>query len=129
MFGFHIQVIHRADQFQPAQHAKHAVILAARRLRIQVRANINRKCVRVRPFAPREHITHLIQPHGTTRCLAPALEQVAAFAVFISDGLAVITACDTGADLGHLHQAVPQAIRVDFEVLAAGCHGTLRILF
>ena len=39
------------------------------------------------------------------------------------DGLTVVAACDAGADLGHLHQAVPEAIGVDLHIGGWRCHG------
>ena len=39
------------------------------------------------------------------------------------DGLTVVAACDAGADLGHLHQAVPQPIPIDPQIFSDGWHG------
>ena len=50
---------------------------------------------------------------------------MSAFAVFIGDGLAIVTARHTGTDLGHLHQAVPQAVAVNLEVFTRCGHVSL----
>ena len=120
MFGLNAQIVQGADDLQAAQHAKHAVVFPARGLGIEVTADIDGQRIGVRAFAAGKHVAHLIQPHRAARILAPFLEQGAAFAVFIGERLAVVAACDTGADLGHFHQAVPQTVRVDLEVLT-GC--------
>ena len=87
-----------------------------------MRTDIDRQRVRIGPLAPREHVAHRVQTHGATRLLAPALEQGAAFRILVRQGLAVVAARDTGADLRHLHQAVPQPVRVDLEVLSRCRH-------
>ena len=122
MLRLHAQIIQRADQLQPAQHTQHAIILATRRLRVQMAAHIDRQRVRVRPLAPREHVAHLVQPHGASRILAPALEQRAALGICIRQRLPVVAARDTRPNLRHLHQAVPEAVGVDLEVLSGGGH-------
>jgi hypothetical protein len=87
-----------------------------------VAAHIDRQRVGVGAFAPGEHVAHFVQPHGTARRLAPLLKQRAALGIVIGQGLTVVAARYTGADLGHLHQAVPKTRAVDLEVFAGGGH-------
>ena len=122
VFGADAQVVQGADHLQPGQNPQHPVIFAARRLGIQMRAHIDRQRIRVSARSHGEHVAHLIQPHGTARRLAPILEQRAAFAILIRQGLAVIAARHAGADLGHLHQTVPQPVAVDSEILCRSRH-------
>ena len=125
MLGLDAQIVQRADDLQPAKNPQNAIIFTTGRLRIQMRSNIDRQRVWVRPFAPRKHVAHLIQPHGAARILAPLLEQCAAFTIFIRQRLAVVAARDARSDLGHFHQAIPQTIWIDFQVLSGRGHGWL----
>ena len=120
VFGLDVEIIEGADKLKPGEHAQYAVIFAARRLGIKVRADIDRQGVGVRAFAAGKHRAHLIDTHGQARLLAPGLEQLAPLTVFIREGLAIVAARDAGADLGHLHQTVPQALAIDFQVFT-GC--------
>ncbi len=113
VLGLDVEVIHRADNLKPAQNAQYPVVFAARRLGVQVRSHVNGQGVGVRALTACKHIADLIHAHGAACVLAPALEQMAALAVCVGQGLAVVATGDTGADLGHLHQAVPQAGPVD----------------
>ena len=96
-----VEIVERADDFQPAEHAQDAVIAPARRLRVEVAADIDRQRPRVGARAHGEHGAHLVDAHRQPRRLAPVPEQVAAFAVFVGQGLAVVAARDARADLGH----------------------------
>jgi len=129
VFCSDIHVVQRADHLKPREHAKNPVILASRRLGVQMAAHINGQGVRVGAVALAEHVAHLVQPHGASRRLAPALEQGAPLPIGVGQGLAIVAACDAGADPGHLHQAVPQALPVDLEVFTwgrrGGGHGTI----
>jgi hypothetical protein len=99
------EVVQRADDLEPAQHAQHAVILAAGRLGVEVAADIDRQRVGVGALAAGEHGAHLVDAHGAARRLAPALEQQRpALGVLVGQGLAVVAAGDARADLGHLHE-------------------------
>jgi hypothetical protein len=71
------------------------------------------------------NIAHGINAHGHAGRLAPALEQVAPLAVGIGQRLAVVAPGDAGADLGHLHQAVPKAIGIDAQVGGGRGHSGL----
>ena len=125
MLCLDIQIIQRADDLQAPQHAQDTIIFPTRRLGIKVAAHIDRQCIRVRAFAPGEHVADLVDTHGAAGLFTPLLEQVAAFAVFIRQGLAVVPARDAGADLGHLHQAVPKPFAVDTQIFTGGWHGAL----
>mmetsp|Transcript_29336 Transcript_29336/g.57072 ORF Transcript_29336/g.57072 Transcript_29336/m.57072 type:complete len:399 (-) Transcript_29336:52-1248(-) len=113
VLGFYVQIIQSADDLQPAQNPQNPVIFAARRLRIQMRAHIDRQGVGVGPLATRKHVAHLVQPHGTARRFAPRLKQCTTLAILICQGLTVVAPRHARPDLGHLHQTVPQTIRVD----------------
>ncbi|AMY69235.1 hypothetical protein AKL17_1986 [Frigidibacter mobilis] len=118
MPGLDAQIVHRAHHFQRAQNPQHPVILAARRLGIEMAAHIDRQRVRVGAGAGGEHGAHLVDAHRQPRRLAPAGEELASLGIGIGQGLAVVAARDPGADLSHLHQAVPQACGVDPQVLS-----------
>ena len=77
------EVVEGADHFQPAEHAEHAVILAAGGLGVEMRADIDGRQARVRALAAGEHGAHFVDAHGQAGILAPALEQVAALAVLV----------------------------------------------
>ena len=125
VLGLDAQIIERPHDFQPREHAQNPVVLAACRLGIEVRAHVNRQRVRVRARAGGEHVAHGVHAHGAAGFLAPPLKQMAAFAVFVRQGLAVVAAGDAGADLRHLHQAVPQPGCIGFQVIAGSTHRTL----
>jgi hypothetical protein len=63
------------------------------------------------------------------RLFAPLAEQVAAFAVLVGQGLAVVAAGNAGPDLGHLHERVPQPVGVDAEVCCGCGHDCLLFQF
>ena len=129
VFRLDPQIVHRAQQFQPAQHTQHAVILAACGLRIQMRPDVDRQRIGVGAIALREHVAHRIKAHGAARLLAPFLEQGATFGVFVGQRLAIVATRHTGADLGHLHQTVPQTIRVDLQVFTGRGHSGFLCVF
>jgi len=116
------QIIHGAHQFETAEDAEHAVIFAAGRLGVEMRADINGKGVRIGSGTGHEHVAHCVDRHGHASFLAPFLEQLAAFRVLVREGLAVVAAGNTRTDLGHLHETVPQTVRIDPQVLARSCH-------
>ena len=115
-FGPDIHVVERAHDFEATEHAQHAVKLAAGRLCIQMAAHIDGVRVGILAGTGEEHIAHRVHAHGKPGLFAPALKQLAAFAVLIGQGLAVIAAAHAGADLRHFHKAVPQAISIDSEI-------------
>ena len=92
VLGLDAQLIERADDFQSAKHAQDAVIFAAGRLGIEMRADIDWKRIRVRAFTAREHVAHLIEAHAQPFGLAPFLEKGAALGVVIGQRLAVVAA-------------------------------------
>ena len=116
MFGLDVEIIQCTDQFEPAEDAKHAVKFAARRLGIEMAADIDRQCVGIGPRTRKEHIAHGVDAHGKACLLAPGLEQPAAFAVFVGQCLAVVAATNARSDLRHLHQTVPETVAVDPEI-------------
>lgn len=124
VLGLDSEIVERPHDFETAQHAEHAIVFPARRLRVEMRAHINRQRVGIGALAPGEHVAHRIKAHRAARRLAPGLEQRAALRVVIGQRLAVVAACDTRADLRHLHDAVPETVAIDPEVLARCCHVT-----
>ena len=73
-------------------------------------------------FAAGEHGAHLVDPEGQARRLAPALEQVPAFAVRVGQRLAVIAAGDARTDFGHFLNGLPEPVAVDPKVFAGSRH-------
>jgi hypothetical protein len=116
--GLDLALVQGADDLQAAQHAQHAVVFSAGRLGIEMRADIDWQRIRVGALAPGEHGAHLVDAHGQPLGLAPFGEQAPPGGVVIGQGLAVVAAGDAGADLCHLHQAVPQPVAVESEVRA-----------
>src|SRR5690606_20190617 len=87
--GFDAEVVERADDLEPAQHAEDTVVATAGRLRVEVAADIDGVEVRLGAFAAREHRPHLVDADGHPRGLAPAPEQVPALAVGVGERLAI----------------------------------------
>ena len=122
MPGLDPDVVQRAHDFERRQDAENAVELAAGRLRVEMTAGHHWRQLRIGALAAREHVADLVDLDRAAGGLAPFREQVAALAVEIRQRLAVAAALGGGADLGHFHQAVPQAGAVDREI-AAMRHG------
>ena len=120
MLGLDAEIVQRADHFQPAEHAQHAVELAAGRLGVEVAADIDRQRIGVGALAPREHRAHLVDADFEAGRLAPSLEQMPALAILVGQRLPVVAAGHTRADLRHLHQRIPQTVWIDSQILA-GC--------
>ena len=116
------EVVQRADDFEPPQHPQNPVILAARRLGIEMAAHIDRQGLGIGPLAAGEHGAHPVHAHRTARRLAPLLEERPALAIGIRQRLAVVAAGHAGPDPGHLHDRIPQTLAVDLQVLARGSH-------
>ena len=116
------EVVERARHLQARQNAEHAVELAARRLRVEMRADIDRQRVRVRAGARHEHVAHAVDAHLKPRRLAPAPEQMAALIVGVRQRLAVVAPRNARPDLRHLHQRIPQTVRVDAQIFAGSGH-------
>ena len=76
MLGLDAEIVQRADHLQPAEHAEHAVELAAGRLRVEMAADIDRQRVRVGALAAGEHGAHLVDADVEPGRLAPALEEM-----------------------------------------------------
>ena len=120
MPGLDPEIVERAHDLQGAQDPENPVIFPARGLGVEMAAYIDRKGVRVFAGTRHEHRAHLVHAHAQARVLAPFLKQRAPGGVVISQGLTVATTRHAGADLGHLHQAVPKARGINAEVLS-GC--------
>ena len=67
MLGLDPEIVERAHDLEPAEHAEHAVVAPAGRLRIEMRADIDRQRVGIGPLAPREHGAHLVDAHRHAR--------------------------------------------------------------
>src|SRR5690606_3112640 len=63
-----------------------------------------------------ENVAHAVDADAAARLAAPAHEEIAALAVQIGERQPGAAALRRGADLGHLHQAVPQPVAVDPQV-------------
>ena len=122
MPGLDAEIVERADNFEAAQNAEHAVIFAAGRLRIEMAADIDRQRIRIGALATGEHGAHLVEAHFEPCRLAPFLEEAPALAVLIGQRLPVIAAGNARADLRHLHDGIPETIGIDTQVFAGGGH-------
>ena len=71
------------------------------------------------PRLEREHVADLVDRHGAAQRLALAAEPVADLPVEIGQREAADAAFRGAADLRGLHQAVPEALRIDRQVLHA----------
>ena len=90
-----------------------------------MRPHINWQGLRICSLTTRKHIAHLIKAHRAASNLAPIEKQLTAFAVFIRQSLAVIAACHTRPNLGHLHQTVPKTFAVNLQIFANSSHETV----
>ena len=116
------EIVEAADHLQPAEDAQHAVIAAARRLRVEMGAHIDGQGIGVGALALREHSAHGVHGDGHAGFLAPFLEEVPCLAVIVGQRLPVVAAGDAGADLGHLVNGIPEAVRIDPQIFAGCCH-------
>ncbi len=107
MLRLDAEVVQRAHDLEPGEHAEHAVIFAAGRLRVEVAADHHRRKLRVRAFAAGEHVAHRVDGELAAGLLNPRLEEVAAFPVDVGQRQAAVAAFHARADLRHLHEAVP----------------------
>ena len=122
MLRVDVEVVESADDFEPRKHAQHAVIAPAGRLRVEVRSDIDGQGIGVGAGPRHEHGAHLVDAHAAAGFLAPFLEQPAPFAILVGDCLAVRSAGNPGADLGHFVDRIPEPVAVDLQVLAWRCH-------
>ena len=107
MFGFDLQIIHRADDFKRTQNPQHAVKFSTRWLRIQMTAHHHRRQRIIGPGTSRKHIAHTIDRDGASGRFAPFCEEFAALLVEIGQSEPLAAAFRRSADLGHFHQSVP----------------------
>jgi hypothetical protein len=61
-----------------------------------VRADMDRQRVGIHPLPPREHVTHLIEPHGAARGCAPAREERPPLSVLVRQRPAVLPPATPG---------------------------------
>ncbi len=80
-------------------------------------ADINGERVRVLAGAGGEHGAHAVDAHRQACRFAPALKKAAAFRILIRQRAAIIAAGDTGANLRHIHQTIPQTVAINRQVL------------
>ena len=118
--GLDLEVVERAHHLERAEHAEHAVELAARRLGVEMAAHQHRGEVVLDAGAGGEHVAHLVDLDRAALLLAPGAEQFAALFVEIGEGEALAAAFGRGADLGHFHQRVPKSLPVDANVREVG---------
>ncbi len=108
-----LQVIECADHFQPGHHPVAAVELAAGRLGVDMAAGHDRGQGGVTPGAACKDIPDGVDTDAAPGRLAPVHEQVAGLAVEVGERQAAHAAFDGGAELGEVHQRLPQAVAVD----------------
>jgi len=116
------EVVEGADDFEAAQHAEHAVIAAAGRLRVEMAADIDRIEARVGAFAAREHGAHLVEAHAEPGALAPRFEQRSAPGVVVGQRLPIAAPGHPRPDLGQLVNGIPQPVGINAEVFTGRGH-------
>ena len=116
------EIVERADDLQPAQDAKHAVIFSTGRLGVEMAADIDRQRIGIGALATGEHGAHLVDAHFEPGLVAPPLEEMPALAVLVGECLAIVAPGDAGADLRHLHQRIPQTVWIDSQILSRCGH-------
>ncbi|MNX90098.1 hypothetical protein D3C86_1221330 [compost metagenome] len=112
-FGFDVQVVERAQHFDASEHAETAVKLAAGGLGVDVAAGHDRWQVRIAARTAGENVAHGVDADGASGLLTPVDEDVPRLTVEIGQGQATDASLDRGAELGQLHERLPQAIAVD----------------
>ena len=120
--GLDAGFVQRANDLQPGQHPKDAVVFSTGRLSVEMASYHHRRQGRVGALAPGEHGAHFVEPHFKTFCLAPCLIKTPSLGILICQRLAIVAAGDAGADLRHFHQRIPQPVAVNPEILAALIH-------
>ncbi|EDT38623.1 ribonuclease E [Burkholderia ambifaria MEX-5] len=111
--GLDARIVQRAHDLESAEYAVDAVIAAAGRLRIGVRARHHWRGVGIAARAAREHVAHPIHPHRAAGVARPLHEQVARLAVEIGQRETAYTALWRRADLRHPFERCPQPRAVD----------------
>ncbi|MNM79209.1 hypothetical protein D3C81_911360 [compost metagenome] len=129
-FGFHAQVIERADHLQPGHHSEAAVELAARGLGVDMAAGHHRWQRGVAPGPAGEDVADRIDTNAAPGRFAPGHEQVASLAVEVGQRQAADAALGGGAEAREVHQRLPQTRAVDvpfggLQSLLSGGHGFL----
>ena len=115
-----LEIVERAHHLQRAQNAEYAVELAAGRLGVEMAAHQDRREVILNAGPSGEHVAHLVDFDRAAFLFAPSAKQFAALLVEVGEGEALASALGRGADLGHLHQRVPQALSIDAHVRQVG---------
>ncbi len=118
--GAVVEIVQRAQHLQPGEHAERAVELAAGRLGVEMRAHRDRRRGGVLALAAREHGADLVHRDGAAERLALLAEPVAHALVLIGQGQPANAAFRRAADLGRVHQRVPEPLRIDLQI---GDHG------
>jgi hypothetical protein len=113
-----VQGSHRLER---AEHAEHAVELAAGRLRVEVRAHRDRRQLVILARPTRKHVADFVDRHRAAERLAPLPEPLAHLAVEVGQRQTANAALGRGAKLRCFHQRVPKALGVNLQVL----HGLL----
>src|SRR5215510_11840367 len=98
-----VEIVQGAYEFEAAENTQYAVELAARRLGVEMAADIDRQSIGIGALTAEEHVAHGIDAHDKPGLLAPGLKQAPAFRILVSQRLAVVAATDTRTDPGHLH--------------------------
>ena len=108
-------VVEAADDLQASQHAVHPIEASAFGLGIQVAAHHHRGGVIVGARAAGEQVADGIHAQRQAGCFTPVAEQLTTGLVFSAQRqAAAATACGR-ADLGHVHQATPQALAINLQ--------------
>ena len=109
-------IIEGLDHFQTGENPEGAIELAPGGNRIEVTAGHHRWQTGIEPCAARKNISHVVDFDTTADLAAPADEQVAPGAILVGQRQPARAAMLPGSDLGHRHDAIPQAFAVDLEI-------------
>jgi len=109
-----------AHRFECRQYAQRAIELAAGRLRVEMTAERDRRNVRPRTLAPREHVAHVVDRDGAAERFRLRAKPVAHLPVEIGQRQPADAAFGCRADPRRLHQVAPEAFGIDGEVFHGG---------
>ena len=114
--GLVVEVVEGADHFEAREHAIDAVVLATRRLAVDVAAGHHRGQRVVLAGAAGEDVAHRVDADGAAGLFAPLDEEIARRLVHVGEREPADAALLRRPDLCHLHEARPQAIAIDLDV-------------
>ena len=111
--GFNTMIVETSDDLEAGKDTVNTVELTAMRLRVEMAAGHNWWQAVIASGPSCENITHAVDRHVATSVARPGHEEISPFLVFVGQRQTTAPAVRQSADLGHIHEAVPQTIRVD----------------